>query len=246
MTWLGWLLLFQSPLICNAGEEFRPVTWIWFLATLQYLVIIKIIIGNFAKEWLDECFSREVKVTASPTTLNAGDVESQTVTKTEVCKVTRGLVSLFVSIIAAVALAFTVYSWVHVVFSERATVAEMWKHVLNTGAIPLLVVIPVGIYSEALKSWVKPKGQACCDCCSCKTGKCNHGRWAKGQMTWGQVTFIRFMITIAGSFASYYFYHLVIAPSGLLGDHPWYAHYDLAWNFCVATFGLCINVRVVD
>ncbi len=88
--------------------------------------------------------------------------------------------------------------------------ADKWHHVLYMGTYPLIPIIVFGIYS-------------------------NHFNHIKDTYlkTQHRTLWIAALVVIG-----WVLFRLVIAPSGIFGEHPWWHHFDLVFNFTISIIAL--------
>jgi len=121
----------------------------------------------------------------------------------------RGIKLLTFSLLAGFVIAFMCYQIVNSLVPGIAE-ADKWHHVLYMGTYPLIPIILFGIYS-------------------------NHFNHVKNEFKKAQ---FRTLWIAAWVIAGWIIFRLVIAPSGLFGDHPWWHHFDLVFNFTISIIAL--------
>jgi hypothetical protein len=121
----------------------------------------------------------------------------------------RGVKLLTFSLLAGFVIGFMCYQIVNIL-EPGIPEAEKWHHVLYMGTYPLIPIILFGVYSNHF----------------------NHIRdtFRRTQM---RTLWIAAMVVLG-----YVLFRLVIAPSGIFGEHPWYHHFDLVFNFTVSIIAL--------
>ncbi|MFO7618893.1 MAG: hypothetical protein R6W91_04485 [Thermoplasmata archaeon] len=121
----------------------------------------------------------------------------------------RGIKLLIFAVLAGFIIAFMCYQAVN--FLEPGIPgAEKWHHVLYMGTYPLIPIIIFGIYS-------------------------NHFNHIKNVYKKAQLRSIWIATWVV---LGWLIFRLIIAPSGIFGDHPWYHHFDLVFNFTVSIIAL--------
>ena len=121
----------------------------------------------------------------------------------------RGIKVLSAAMIAGFIIAYMCYMVVNFLGPDIAE-ADKWHHVLYMGTYPLIPIIVFGIYS-------------------------NHFNHIKDKFVKAQhrTLFIAALVVIG-----WVLFRLVIAPSGIFGDHPWWHHFDLVFNFTISIIAL--------
>jgi hypothetical protein len=123
----------------------------------------------------------------------------------------RGFVCVAVSITVSSMVAVSLLL-INAIAFGNPEFAENAHHVLGQGTYPLHAIILTGLYV------VPPKDVA------------TSARCVK-----------RSVVAFLYSMALYFFYHLFIAPTDLMGDHPWIHHHDVIFNFSIAIIYLQHN-----
>jgi hypothetical protein len=235
LSWMIWIVFVLSPLFVNAGEsedKNHNMTRLYlYMALWLSTVVGKLFLQFLCKAWLDEVFTYDVIVPSkdTTTTLNAVsvndkgtlDVESQNVVKRELNNTKRGWSAMAMAVSYSFVSTFFVFVTVNYIYAGQVTEALMMKSAFNALASPLLFILTAGPYSDCFKSW-----HGKCSGCQCRS---NHGRWRRGEMSWGHLTFIRFLLTLFFSLISYLFFNLVIGSLHIVGE-PWVKGYNLMWN----------------
>ncbi len=90
------------------------------------------------------------------------------------------------------------------------TPAQQWHHVLYMGTYPLIPIIIFGLYTNHLNSIADVKKRV-----GARTGA------------------LMSMVVV-----QYLIFRFIIAPSHIFGDHPWYHHFDLVFNFTISIIAL--------
>jgi len=121
----------------------------------------------------------------------------------------RGIKLLSAAMIAGFIIAFMCYQAVHFLEPGIAE-ADKWHHVLYMGTYPLIPIILFGIYS-------------------------NHFNHIKDTF---KKTQSRTLWIAAWVVAGWLIFRMIIAPSGIFGEHPWWHHFDLVFNFTVSIIPL--------
>lgn len=121
----------------------------------------------------------------------------------------RGIVTLSFAIIAGMIIANISYALVNGVKPELAG-ADKWHHVLYMGTYPLIPIILFGLYSNHF----------------------NHISDLK-KKTVSRTAWLVIMVIV-----EYFIFRFAIAPSGIFGEHVWWHHFDLYFNFTVSIIPL--------
>jgi len=119
----------------------------------------------------------------------------------------RGIKLLTAAMITGFIIAYMCYQVVCYLDTEGViSNADRWHHVLYMGTYPLIPIIVFGIYS-------------------------NHFNHIKDQFKKAQsrTLFIAAMVVVG-----WVLFRVVIAPSGIFGEHHWWHHFDLVFNFTVS------------
>jgi len=90
------------------------------------------------------------------------------------------------------------------------TEAAKSHHVLHMGTYPLIPIVMFGIYSHHFNHIEDQKKKA----------------------------FARTGLIASMAILGYFIFGFATAPSGIFGEHPWYHHFDLAFNFTIAIIPL--------
>lgn len=88
--------------------------------------------------------------------------------------------------------------------------AEQWHHVLYMGTYPLIPIIVFGLYTNHLNGISNVKKRV----------------GARTLALMGMVVL------------QYLIFRFLIAPTHIFGDHPWYHHFDLVFNFTISIIAL--------
>ena len=88
--------------------------------------------------------------------------------------------------------------------------ADKWHHVLYMGTYPLIPIIIFGIFSKHF----------------------NHVKdiYLRAQY---RTLWIAVLVVIG-----WVMFRVIIEPSGIFGDHPWWHHFDLVFNFTISIIAL--------
>jgi hypothetical protein len=133
----------------------------------------------------------------------------------------RGILLCGFAIIAGVSIAYICFGLLNLIGIIRpgiaivthegnADVPAMWHHVLYIATYPLIPLVLFGLYTNHFNNMANAKVRALA-----RTG-------------------FLCILTLIG----YFTFRFVIAPSGLLGYHPWWHHLDLVFNFTIAIIAL--------
>ncbi len=121
----------------------------------------------------------------------------------------RGIKLLTFALLAGFVIAFMCYQIVNFL-GPNIPEPDKWHHVLYMGTYPLIPIILFGVYSD-------------------------HFNHIKDQFQKAQY---RTLWIAAWVVAGWLIFRLAIAPSGIFGDHPWWHHFDLVFNFTVSIIAL--------
>ncbi len=121
----------------------------------------------------------------------------------------RGLKLLAFALVAGFVIAAMCFQIVNLLGPDIPA-ADKWHHVLYMGTYPLIPIIIFGLYSNHF----------------------NHVRDIKKKAVYRALWIAAWVI------AGWTIFRLVIAPSGIFGDHDWWHHFDLVFNFTISIIAL--------
>jgi hypothetical protein len=121
----------------------------------------------------------------------------------------RGAIMLSIALVMGAAIGFFCYSLLDWIAPELSA-SDRWHHVLYMGTYPLIPIIMFGVYSNHL----------------------NHIQNIRNK------TIARTAIIAAAVVAWYFAFRFLVAPSGIFGEHHWYHHFDLYFNFTISILPL--------
>ena len=121
----------------------------------------------------------------------------------------RGIKLLTFAVLAGFVIAFMCYQIVHFLEPGIAE-ADKWHHVLYMGTYPLIPIIIFGIFS-------------------------NHFNHVKDIYLRAQyrTLWIAALVVIG-----WVMFRVIIEPTGIFGEHPWWHHFDLVFNFTISIIAL--------
>lgn len=231
LSWLLWVVFVLSPLYVDAGDKPNMSRVFLYLALWLSCVVGKLFLQFLCKEWLDEVFTYDVVVPASsekPTLVDTAvgvnaivDVESHKVIKRELNYLKRGWSTMAMVVAYSIISTFFMVMTVSYMYHDQVSEPLLLKAAFNALASPLIFIFTAGPYSDCFKSW-----HGRCSSCSCQ---CNHGKWTRGQMSWGHLAFVRLLLTLFFAVVSYLFFNLVIGSLHIVGE-PWVYGLNLMWN----------------
>lgn len=233
------------PLVANGAEDFNAANHCWWMASLQFMTIVSIFCARCGSEILDELFTSYD--TINDTKIISHDVEqsssapTSSVTVSHVHTFKRGMFILSFAIVFGLLTASIMFCIIYVIFHDEIDRATIWNHVLHIATCPLFFMNHIGNFSDCMNYL---HGDCACSCSCDMIGDSHshahvhHHHMKQGHMSWAFVTFLRAMLVLVGAILGYFFIHLVIMPTHLLGDNKWWSSYELEINFTVAQFCL--------
>jgi hypothetical protein len=121
----------------------------------------------------------------------------------------RGIKLLTFAVLAGFVIAYMCYQAVSFL-GPGIPEADKWHHVLYMGTYPLIPIILFGLYS-------------------------NHFNHVKNVRVKTQ---FRTLWIAAWVVAGWIIFRLIITPTGIFGEHDWWAHFDLVFNFTISIIAL--------
>lgn len=94
--------------------------------------------------------------------------------------------------------------------SPTLDASTIWHHVLYAGTYPLIPIIIFGVYSNHFNHMTDTK-----------------------KKTIARTAFIAALVVMW-----YFAFRFIVAPSGIFGEHEWYKHFDLYFNFTISIIPL--------
>ncbi|MCK5024835.1 MAG: hypothetical protein KAR56_04385, partial [Thermoplasmata archaeon] len=123
----------------------------------------------------------------------------------------RGIKLLTAAMLAGFVIAYMCYQIVNFLDPDGLiSEADRWHHVLYMGTYPLIPIIVFGVYS-------------------------NHFNHIKDTFVKTQH---RTLWIVALVVVGWVLFRVIIAPSGIFGEHVWWHHFDLVFNFTVSIIPL--------
>lgn len=121
----------------------------------------------------------------------------------------RGVKLLTFSLLAGFVIGYFCYQIVSFL-GPNIPEADKWHHVLYMGTYPLIPIILFGLYS-------------------------NHFNHVKNV---AKKTQFRTLWIATWVIAGWLIFRLIITPTGIFGEHPWWHHFDLVFNFTISIIAL--------